>query len=342
MGENKPSPLLEVIDLSVRLNSGAYAVDGVSFGIWRSECLAMVGESGCGKTLSALSLLQAVPPEIGRAEAGGISFEGRKLSALCRKELRSLRGGRISMIFQDPSAALNPLFTIGSQIVETIRAHKTVSRSRALRTAADALAEAGIVDTGRILDSYPHQLSGGQRQRAMIATALATEPVLLIADEPTTALDVTVQRQIIDLMGSLQRRRGLALLLITHNLSVVAQLADRVVIMYAGQIVESAPARELFQGGVHPYTRALFRCLPTMDTSCKEDWPETIPGAVPRPGGWPRGCRFRPRCSFAGNEACERPQELEPFKGRKDYTVRCSLAGKLPGDGILEPGGGRK
>ncbi|HUU27925.1 MAG TPA: ABC transporter ATP-binding protein [archaeon] len=330
--ESPGKPLLAVSNLTVRLSSGAAAVDGVSFTLERAECLALVGESGCGKTLTALSLLRAIPPEIGGANADSIDLDGAELACLDKKRLRELRGGRISMIFQDPSASLNPLFKVGNQIVETIRAHRQVTSRQARRQAAAALAEAGLAETGRIIDSYPHQLSGGQRQRAMIALALSTEPEILIADEPTTALDVTVQRQIIGLLARLRRSRGLALLLITHNLSVVAQLADRVLMMYAGHIVERAPASELFVSRAHPYTRALFQCLPGLDSSRKE--PATIPGTVPQPGSWPHGCRFRPRCEFTCS-GCEGEQVLKPFAGSSDHQVRCWLAEELAGQAAL-------
>jgi oligopeptide/dipeptide ABC transporter ATP-binding protein len=320
------SCLLQVRELTVMLNNGACAVDTVSFDLKRTECLALVGESGCGKTLSALSLLRAIPLEIGRAVARKISFEGQELNDLNKKELRQVRGGRISMIFQDPSTALNPLFSVGCQIVETIRAHQAIQAGEARRRAVGLLEEAGLADTSRILDSYPHQLSGGQRQRAMIALALSTEPALLIADEPTTALDVTVQRQIIDLLGGLLASRDLTLLLITHNLSVVAKLSDRVLIMYAGQIVENAAVTELFAGAAHPYTRALLGCLPHPKSGRRE--PVFIPGTVPEPGNWPDGCRFRPRCLFA-RSGCEGEQHLRPFKGNSRREVRCWLAEEL-------------
>ena len=321
-------PLIEVRELTVRLCSGHLAVDRVSFEINRGECLSLVGESGCGKTLTALSLLKAVPQEVGRITASSISLEGAELTELSEKKMRPVRGGRISMIFQDPAVAVNPLFTLGSQIVETIHAHMRVSRKEADERARSALADAGLVETRRIFHSYPHQLSGGQCQRATIALALATEPRLLIADEPTTALDVTVQRQILDLLKRLRNKRGLALLLITHNLSVVAQLADRVLIMYAGQIVEGASAGKTFSAAAHPYTRALLDCLPSVEIPRQE--PVTIPGNVPQPGDWPSGCRFRPRCEFAEPE-CENEQSLAPVGQNGSHTARCWLADKLFG-----------
>ena len=328
MRKTSYSPLIEVRELTVRLAPGHLVVDRVSFEINRGECLSLVGESGCGKTLTALSLLKAVPRELGQTSAASISLEGRELTALSDKQMRPVRGGRISMIFQDPAAAVNPLFTIGSQIVETIRAHMRVSRKEAAERARSALVDAGLTETRRIFGSYSHQLSGGQCQRATIALALATEPLLLIADEPTTALDVTVQRQILDLLKRLRTKRGMALLLITHNLSVVAQLADRVLIMYAGHIVESAPAAKIFTAAAHPYTRALLDCLPSVETRREE--PPTIPGNVPQPGSWPSGCRFRPRCEFA-RPGCENEQFLTPVEQDNSHTARCRFASILFG-----------
>jgi oligopeptide/dipeptide ABC transporter ATP-binding protein len=334
---NNPADLLvRVRELTVYLASGVRAVDRVSFGIRRGECLALVGESGCGKTLSALALLRAVPPEVGSAQAVALELAGRELQGLDPAELRGVRGRVASMIFQDPSAALNPLFTVGSQIVETVRAHLPVSRREAGESALESLREAGLPDCSRIFASYPHQLSGGQRQRAMIALALCTGPLLLIADEPTTALDVTVQCRIIDLLAGLRQHRALALLLITHNLSVVERLADYICIMYAGQIVETAPARELFSSPAHPYTRALLSCLPDMDAVRRE--PPTIPGTVPSPGDWPSGCRFHPRCGYRA-AGCEIEQELLPFSGEAERRVRCWRSERLEAEPVRDAGG---
>ncbi|MBW7995567.1 MAG: ABC transporter ATP-binding protein [Candidatus Glassbacteria bacterium] len=321
--------LIRVENLSVTLSSGVRAVDGVSFEIRRGECVALVGESGCGKTLTALSLLRSLPPGVDRIECGRIELGGRRLDRMPPGELRRVRGGEIAMVFQDPTTSFNPLFKIGAQIVETIRAHRRTGRGAAEETALEALEDAGLDGPSRIFDSYSHQLSGGQRQRAFIAMALATGPKLLIADEPTTALDVTVQRQILDLLARLAAERGLSLLLITHNLAVVAHLADRVLMMYAGQIVESAPAADLFSRPGHPYTRALLDCLPRLDVV--RDQPPTIPGSVPRPGNWPAGCRFRDRCVSAA-AGCENSQELEQLNQDKgDRLVRCWRAVELNG-----------
>ncbi|MEA2062765.1 MAG: ABC transporter ATP-binding protein [Gemmatimonadota bacterium] len=320
--------LIEVEDLTVRLSNGFVAVDSVSFGIERGEILALVGESGCGKTLTALSLLNGVPPDVGASSASRLELDGCELTGLDGGHLRAVRGGRISMIFQDASAALDPLFTIGSQIVETICAHnRNISGSAARQHALSVLEDVELKEPDSFFARYPHELSGGQRQRAMIAMALSTGPELLIADEPTTALDVTVQRQVLDLLASLSRERGLALLLITHNLALVASLAGRVLIMYAGQIVESAAVEDFFRfrDAAHPYSRALLECIPRLDEKQRE--PATIPGNVPSPGNWPTGCRFRERCRFAC-QGCERQQHLAPVAGRPYRAVRCLLAGK--------------
>jgi peptide/nickel transport system ATP-binding protein len=320
MGVDSSQSLLSVRDLTVRLSSGDTAVESVSFELGRGECLALVGESGCGKTLTALSLLLAVPPEAGTMEAKSILLGECELTALGPGKLRSVRGGRISMIFQDPSTALNPLFTIGSQLVETIRAHLDISKAAALERARDVLEDVDLKEPNRFLGLYPHELSGGQCQRAMIAVALGTDPDILIADEPTTALDVTVQRQILNLLVRLSKDKGLALLLITHNLALVAHLADRVLIMYAGQVVESATVGDLFSAARHPYTRALLECVPRLDGA--RGAPATIPGNVPVPGAWPSGCRFRQRCVMAG-PGCEKEQRLENVDGA---MVRCRPA----------------
>ena len=311
--------LVRVENLSVTLSSGVRAVDGVDFEIGRGECVALVGESGCGKTLTALSLLRSLPPGVEKINCARMEFEGRRIDLMGRSDLRRLRGGQAAMVFQDPTTSFNPLFRIGDQLVETIRAHGRLSRTNATELAVRCLGEAGLDETVRVFGSYPHQLSGGQRQRAFIAMALCTEPKLLIADEPTTALDVTVQRQVLDLLARLARQRGLSLLLITHNLAVVARLADRVLMMYAGQIVERSTVEELFSAPVHPYSRALIECLPSLERVRSR--PPTIPGNVPRPGHWPAGCRFIDRCTSAA-EGCELPQVLKAM-GPGGRLVRC-------------------
>jgi oligopeptide/dipeptide ABC transporter ATP-binding protein len=292
------NPLLEVHDLTVAFRSAddrrAVAVDGVSFSMARGELLALVGESGCGKSLTALSLLALLPD---RAEVGAASrvvFDGTDLLNLVPEALRRVRGARIAMVFQDPVASLNPVMRVGAQIIEAIRAHRTIGRDDARQRAIALLAEVGIADPEERVDAWPHQLSGGMRQRVMIAIALAAEPELLVADEPTTALDVTVQAEILELLDHLRATRDMAVLLITHDLGIVAGRADRVLVMYAGQIVERADTAHLFTTPMHPYTRGLFASLPRIDTDAARLLP--IAGSVPSPGRWPSGCRFHPRC----------------------------------------------
>ncbi len=273
------------------------AVDDVSFTIDRGELLALVGESGCGKSLTGLSLLGLQPATARVADTGSIRFDGDELIGRSEQQWRAIRGARIAMVFQDPMASLNPVMRIGSQITEAIRAHQRIDRIAARRRAIELLAEVGIADPESRIDAYPHQMSGGMRQRVMIAIALAGEPDLLIADEPTTALDVTVQAQILELIDTLRRVRGMAMLLISHDLGIVAGRADRVLVMYAGRIVEAAPTALLFDRPAHPYSQGLFASLPRLDHSA--DRLSAIPGAVPPPDRWPDGCRFHPRCPVA-------------------------------------------
>jgi oligopeptide/dipeptide ABC transporter ATP-binding protein len=318
------TPLLEVGNLRVTFPSGGRRlapVDGVSFRIGRGETLALVGESGSGKSLSSLALLQLIPPP-GVIEPGSVARLGdTDLLALRGEALRQTRGRRIGMIFQDPAASLNPVLTIGSQISETILAHLAVTAGEARSRTERLLAEVGLADGSARYDSYPHQLSGGMRQRVMIAIALAAEPELLVADEPTSALDVTVQAQILALLDRLKAARGMAMLLITHDLGVVAGRADRVAVMYAGQIVEEAPTDRLFSEPAHPYTRGLLASLPRLRG------PKlplvAIAGTVPVPGAWPTGCRFRPRCPQAMAACTSEPPLVSLARGR---SSRCWLA----------------
>jgi peptide/nickel transport system ATP-binding protein len=291
------TPLLEVADLSIRFPSSkgvSRPVDGVSFSVARGEMLALVGESGCGKSLTSLALLRLVPPPGEILPGSSIRLEGTDVLALGAEALRAIRGRRIGMIFQDPMTSLNPVFTVADQIGESVRAHQRVSRKAARARALELLLEVGIPDPTERLDNYPHQLSGGMRQRVMIAIALASEPELLIADEPTTALDVTVQAQILELLDRLRARRGMAVLLITHDLGIVAGRADRVAVMYAGRLVEQASTTELFANPSHPYTRGLLASVPRISGPVTRLTP--IAGAVPPPTAWPGGCRFHPRC----------------------------------------------
>jgi len=294
------SPLLEVEDLRIAFpSSGATSrpVDGVSFSLSKGELLAVVGESGCGKSLTSLALLRLVPPPGQILPGSTIRLGGTDVLALKDSELRAIRGRRIGMIFQDPMTSLNPVFTVADQISESVRAHQTVSRSAARARALELLQEVGIPDPVERLDNYPHQMSGGMRQRVMIAIALASEPELLIADEPTTALDVTVQAQILELLDGLRARRGMAVLLITHDLGIVAGRADRVAVMYAGRLVEEATTAALFARPSHPYTRGLLASVPRITGAVTRLTP--IAGTVPPPTAWPAGCRFHPRCPAA-------------------------------------------
>ena len=317
--------LLDVRDLHVSFPGADGArvrpVDGVSFSLERGRTLALVGESGCGKSLTSLAILRLVPSP-GRIDAGSsIRFGDADVLALEGEALRQIRGRRIAMIFQDPMTSLNPVFTVGDQITEVMHAHFSISRRDARDAAAELLQEAGIPDPRARLKAYPHQLSGGMRQRVMIAIALAGKPEVLIADEPTTALDVTVQAQILEVLDRLRESRGMAVLLITHDLGIVAGRADRVAVMYAGQIVETAPTATLFANPAHPYTQGLFGSVPRLTGPLRRLSP--ITGNVPPAGRWPTGCRFRTRCPIVHPRSETEPPLLpvEP-----DHEMRCWLA----------------
>jgi len=293
-------PLLDVQDLRICFPTpagDAYAVDGVSLQIDSAQTLGLVGESGCGKTATALSILRLLPPT-GRVAGGHIRFAERDLLELDEAAMRELRGGQIAMIFQEPMSALNPVLTVGDQIAEAVRMHRPVSRRQAWQEAIDRLRTVEIPEPERRAGEYPHQLSGGMRQRVMIAMALAASPRLLIADEPTTALDVTIQAQILDLLGELRQAFGMALLLVTHDLGIVAERAERVAIMYAGRIVEHGTVEDVFRRPLHPYTQALLRSVPRAGTA-RQRRLATLPGSVPEPWRLPSGCRFRDRCDQA-------------------------------------------
>ena len=300
-------PLLAVDDLRVHLftNRGVVrAVDGVGFALSAGKSLGIVGESGCGKTMTALSLMRLIPSPPARIVSGRILFDGEDVAALDEARLRELRGDAMAMIYQDPMTALNPVFTVGEQIAEAVRLHRSASRTAALARAAEMLDLVGIPDPSRCAQSYPHQLSGGMRQRAMIAMALACNPKVLIADEPTTALDVTIQAQIIDIILDLQRKLGTAVILITHDLGVVAETAQRVIVMYAGRKVEEAQVEELFARPQHPYTHGLMASIPRLALMRGEEEDaagrlQEIPGMVPALSDLPVGCVFAPRCTFA-------------------------------------------
>lgn len=318
-------PLLSVRDLRTWFEwdgdeEPARAVDGVSFDVLPGETLGIVGESGCGKTVTSLSIMGLLPtPPAKVKEGSSIRFDGRELVGADDRFLRTLRGNEMSMIFQEPMSSLNPVYTIGTQIMEVLRLHTKRSRREARALAVDLLAEVGINDPESRIDEYPHRLSGGMRQRVMIAMALACEPKLLIADEPTTALDVTIQAQILDLLANIRRDRDMAVLLITHDLGVVAEVCDRVVVMYAGQVVETGDVYDIFARPSHPYTRGLLASLPSLDDPGRRL--VSIPGTVPSPQEWPHGCRFEARCPEAGSE-CGAPQALVSLDGA-DRAARC-------------------
>jgi peptide/nickel transport system ATP-binding protein/oligopeptide transport system ATP-binding protein len=294
------APLLDVRNLRTWFHTerGLFkAVDGISFQVRRGQAVGLVGESGCGKSVTSLSLMGLVPQPPGQVQADALLFEGRDMLGLSADERRMLRGGRMAMVFQEPMTSLNPVHTIGAQIVEAIRAHSDMPYEAAKQRALEVLELVRIPSAAQRFDDFPHRLSGGMRQRVMIAMALACEPVLLVADEPTTALDVTIQAQILDLLRDLQQRLGMAVLIITHDLGVIAELVDEVIVMYAGQIVESAPVQALFDDPQHPYTIGLLGSIPRLDVV--RERLSTIEGSVPSPANQPAGCRFAPRCPFA-------------------------------------------
>jgi peptide/nickel transport system ATP-binding protein len=313
-------------------NSGLFkAVDDVSFSVRRGETLAIVGESGCGKSVTALSVMRLVPDPPGRIVGGSIVLEGTDLLGLDEAEMRQVRGNRISMIFQEPMTSLNPVMRIGDQITEVLRLHQTMSSKEAWKQAVDMLRLVRIPEPERRAQEYPHQLSGGMRQRAMIAMALACRPALLIADEPTTALDVTIQAQILALIVDLQKRLGTGLILITHDLGVVAQTAQRVIVMYAGKKVEEATVEALFENPKHPYTRGLMASMPAViSLGAKSDVRLTeIPGMVPSLTNLPAGCAFAPRCPLAIDRCRAEFPPLEEFGG--DHLAACWRAAELVG-----------
>jgi oligopeptide/dipeptide ABC transporter ATP-binding protein len=303
--------LLEVKDLRTSFHTEegvARAVDGITFQVERGEVLGVVGESGSGKSVTALSIMRLVQ-EPGRiADTSRIDFDGRDLTGLTEREMRGVRGNDIAMIFQEPMTSLNPVYPVGDQISEAVRLHAGLGRKEARARAIELLRLVGIPVPERRVDEYPHQLSGGMRQRVMIAMALANEPDLLIADEPTTALDVTIQAQILELLLELRQRLGMGIILITHDLGVVAEVCDRVVVMYAGQVVETGPVREIFAQPAHPYTQGLLAAVPRPDQ--RGGKLAVIPGTVPSAARWPHGCRFRARCPYAWDRCLEQPSLL--------------------------------
>ncbi|GGA65000.1 ABC transporter ATP-binding protein [Ornithinibacillus halotolerans] len=302
-------------------NKVAKAVDDVSFTIHKGETVALVGESGSGKSVTSLSIMQLIPSPPGEIIEGSIKLEGKELLTLTTKEMNNVRGKDIGMIFQEPMTSLDPVFTIGSQLIESIRKHKKTSKKEAHNIGVNLLKMVGFSRAEEMMKEYPHQLSGGMRQRVMIAIAMACEPKLLIADEPTTALDVTIQAQILDVMKDMKEKFGSSVLLITHDMGVVAEVADRVLVMYGGQIVEEAPMRKIFKETKHPYTKGLLASIPDIDKDV--DRLDAIAGTVPPAHAFPDGCRFRDRCPFA-MDICKRenPELLELEDG---HYVRCHL-----------------
>ncbi len=326
-------PLLRVEDLRVEFPSEdgvVHAVDGISYEVHGGRTLGIVGESGSGKTVSSLTTLGLTRRQ-GARISGRILFEGQDLVTLPEERLRAIRGNDIAMIFQDPLSSLHPLYRVGRQLIEAVRAHRDVSRAQARERAVELLGLVGIPDPARRVDEFPHEFSGGMRQRAMIAMALANEPKLLIADEPTTALDVTVQAQILALMERLQRELGMAIVIITHDLGVVAEMADEIAVMYAGRIVETTTAARLFAAPEHPYTWGLLKSIPTLSGPREEDL-VPIPGAPPSLISRPSGCRFHPRCPYVQPKHTRVDPPLEPLADEPGHSVACLLESSVRRD----------
>ncbi len=325
----RPDPILSVADLTVEFRvHGRWwpAVRALSFDVARNETLALVGESGCGKSITALSIMGLVPRPQGRIASGRIVAEGRELIGLAEPEFEKIRGDRLAMVFQEPMTSLNPVLSIGFQVSEALQVHRDLTAEAADAAALRLLEEVKIPSAARRFADYPHQFSGGMRQRVMIAMALACSPAILLADEPTTALDVTIQAQVLGLLADLKTSHGMAMLFITHNLGIVATIADRVAVMYAGEIVEIAPVETIFAQPRHPYTEALFRAIPRVDRA--EQTLESIAGQVPPIDRMPRGCRFAPRCGLR-ESACEAaPPPLNDVGG--GHSVRCIV--RAPSD----------
>jgi oligopeptide/dipeptide ABC transporter ATP-binding protein len=322
--------LLDVRSLRTQFHTSAgiiRAVDGVSWDVRKGETVALVGESGCGKSVSALSVMRLVSAPAGRIVDGEIIFKGRNLLSLPEEEMRRIRGREIGMIFQEPMTSLNPVLTIGRQLTEGLETHLGMTSAQAEARAVELLSLVGITDGARRLRQYPHQFSGGMRQRIMIAMALSCDPALVLADEPTTALDVTIQAQILELMKSLSRRLGVAMLIITHNLGVVARYADRVNVMYAGKIVERATAREIYANPRHPYTLGLLRSVPRLDEPRRARL-QPIPGQPPDLSRLPVGCSFAPRCAYVVDRCREQQPPLEEVAAA--HVSACWLAKDLP------------
>jgi oligopeptide/dipeptide ABC transporter ATP-binding protein len=321
---NNMTALLEVSDLRTEFITDAgviRAVDGISLSIRQGETLGIVGESGCGKSITSLSIMQLLPKKIGRVASGQVRFQGKDMIKLSGREIRRIRGNQMAMIFQEPMTSLNPVFKVGKQISEAARYHLKLGKKEAWARSVEMLRKVGIPRPDKIAEQYPHQLSGGMRQRVMIAMAMVCSPQLLIADEPTTALDVTIQAQILDLMRDLQRTENMAIMMITHDLGVVAEMCDRVMVMYAGQVVEETDVKTLFADPKHPYTRGLLASLPQL--AGDQDRLQSIPGQVPNPAHMPSGCRFAPRCPVK-KARCETIQP-ELLETAPSHSCRCLL-----------------
>lgn len=317
--------LLEVKELRTEFfsskKSSVTAVEEVSFEIQKGEIVGLVGESGCGKSVTSLSIMQLLKDTPGKVTNGEVIFEGKDLLKASKAEMLDIRGGRMSMIFQEPMSSLNPAMRIDRQMIEGIRLHTSLNKEQARERAAKILSQVGIPDPQRVLKNYPHQLSGGMSQRVMIAMAMSCDPKLLIADEPTTALDVTIQAQILELMKKIQKEQGTSILLITHDLGVVAEMCSRVIVMYAGKIVEEAPVGVLFGNPSHPYTQGLIASVPKLGSGVKVL--PSIPGSVPDLSSMPKGCRFAPRCKYATDKCREQEPELEAIN--ENQKCRCWL-----------------
>lgn len=317
--------LLEVKNLQTYFDSDdgvVKAVDGVDFSVNSGETIGIVGESGCGKSVTAMSILRLIPTPPGRIAGGEVLFDGKELTKAKTSEMRKIRGNDISMIFQEPMTSLNPVFTVGFQIAETLMLHQNMSEKDAMVRAVEMLKLVNIPRAEKIITEYPHQLSGGMRQRVMIAMALACQPKLLIADEPTTALDVTIQAQILDLMNELKEKLNTAIMLITHDLAVVAEMCDHVIVMYAGKVVEDTDVITLFEAPMHPYTIGLMQSIPSLNIG--KDKLDTIEGSVPNPLYLPKGCYFHPRCQYATERCVKEMPELREIE--QGHKVRCHHA----------------